>query len=464
MNRPDESPTPTPPVLSAPAGGALRALWHLLQPVLVMLLLLVVVGGTLGGAAVWLLRSAEGTAWLLARVPGLDVQGTQGALLSDRFGADRVVVRWDAGRQSVTIDGLQADGLRWHWHPSSGAWIGLDAQHLKARRVDVQTGPAGPRPVQMPRTLQLPLRLQAARVDVAELQIDGLTPMQALQGTGVSLWEPGGREYMVDTLVFDWDRAHIEGQASLGANPPFTLQAQARIRARADDARLADWTAEARATGPLAAFDLQATLRGTARRAQAAAPALDVDAGITPLDAWPIGRLRLRTQALDLSALLSGAHPDRAQRPHGHRQPLAQRAAGGHHRAGQRVARALERRPGAGEPPAGPAAQPRRRPPAPADRELRPAAGPRQRSGRTLARQWPVGRPPPAAGQPDRRAAAPPAGQPRRRDERVGAAGLHAVRPALARPVGGGPGTSARVVGRAAQHAGRAHRGQPAAR
>ena len=310
MNRPDTpatpDPAPTVPLLRAP-GGALRALWHLLQPVLVMLLMLALVGSTVGGVAVWLLRSAEGTAWLLARLPGIDVQGTQGALLSERFAAERIIVRWDAGRQSVTIDGLLAEGLHWQWHPAAGAWVGLDAQRLQARRVDVQTGPPGPRPIQMPRTLQLPLRLTAAQFDLDELQINALVPMKSLRGRGLGLWEPGGREYRADDLAFDWDRAHLEGQVSLGANPPFTLQAQARATSRTTQDATAAWTAEARANGPLAAFELQATLRGTARRSGATAPELDVTAGITPLNAWPIGRLRLRTRALDLAGLLSTA-------------------------------------------------------------------------------------------------------------------------------------------------------------
>ena len=109
----------------------------------------------------------------------------------------------------------------------------------------------------------------------------------------------------------------------MGANPPFTLQAQARLSARAGDgvsaragdgvsastgdATMADWTAQASANGPLAQFDLRATLRGTALRGGSMAPSLDVDAAITPLQAWPLGRLRLRTQALDLSALASKA-------------------------------------------------------------------------------------------------------------------------------------------------------------
>lgn len=298
---------PPPAALPAPPpapGGPLRAAWQLLKPVLAVALLLAVVAASLGGAAVWLLRHEQGTAWLLARLPGVEVRGPQGALLSDRFAVERLVVRWNAGQQSVAIDGLVGSGLRWRWHPEPGIWLGLEAAQLQARRVEVQTGPPAPGPVTMPRTLGLPLRLDAAQVDVGELQIDGLPPAHALQGRRLRLWEPGGREYHIDSLAFDWDRAHIEGTVSLGAHPPFTLQAQLRASARGDGPA---WTADATAAGPLARFELKATLRGQAAVRAVPPPALDIEAAITPLEAWPVGRLRLLTQGLDLQSLYSGA-------------------------------------------------------------------------------------------------------------------------------------------------------------
>lgn len=304
-------------VTVAPRGGPVRALWQLLQPVLAMLLLLAVVGGALGGVAVWLLRSAEGTAWLLARLPGLEVRGTRGALLSERFAVEHLVVRWDGGRQSVTIEGFDGQGLDWAWHPAPGALLGLRAAQLQARLVAVHTGPPGPRPITMPRSLQMPLRLHAAQVHLAELRIDGITPLRNLQGQGVHLWEPGGREYRADAVTLDWDRARIDGDIAFGALPPFTLQSSARLVERTADGTPPAWTAQARVQGPLARFEFTVGLQGTAvaapRPRQAAAgtpavaPALDVEATITPLDAWPLARLRLRTQALDLAALASGA-------------------------------------------------------------------------------------------------------------------------------------------------------------
>ncbi len=315
MQTPDERPPPppslpadtaaTPAKPPAAPGGPLRAIWYLLQPVLlVALLLALVVAGGAGGAA-WLLRSEDGSRWLLARVPGVDVQGLQGALLSQRFAAERLVIRWGTGgQQSVAIDGLRAEGMHWQWHPAPGAWLGLKAASLQARRIDVQTGPPGPQPPTLPRTLDVPARLQLDHLQVAELQLDQLAPLRNIDARGIRLWEPGGREFDVPALSLDWERAHLEGAVALGARPPFTLQLQAQARSAVDGP---PWSADLRAAGPLARFDFNGTLRGQPARARAAPPALDVEAQITPLESWPLARLRLHTQALDLSALSAAA-------------------------------------------------------------------------------------------------------------------------------------------------------------
>ncbi|MBK7061350.1 MAG: hypothetical protein IPH51_12810 [Rubrivivax sp.] len=151
-------------------------------------------------------------------------------MLSDAFGAERLVLRWDQGQQSLAIDELQGSGLQWAWHPAAGAWVGLQAAQLKARRVDLQTGPAGPRPIQLPGTLQMPLRLQVTQLQVVELQIDALPPMHAVEGRGVVLWEPGARGYHAEAVTLDRGPSPHRGAGfHPAAQPPFNLQAQARI-------------------------------------------------------------------------------------------------------------------------------------------------------------------------------------------------------------------------------------------
>src|SRR5262245_20733670 len=120
---PTSAPAPAPaPPASAPVApprpprwpGA-RAAWQLMLPALLMLVLLAAVVGIVGGGAVWQLRSAEGTAWLLARLPGVDSRGLEGALISERFAAERLAVK--LGGIAVEIDGLRGDGMAWSWRP-----------------------------------------------------------------------------------------------------------------------------------------------------------------------------------------------------------------------------------------------------------------------------------------------------------------------------------------------------------
>ena len=129
---------PEPPRRIARASPA-RALWQLLQPVLGVVLLLAAVVAALGGAAVWLLRSEAGTQWLLPRLPGVQVTGAHGALLSEALSADLVELRWGGGQKSVRVQALRGEGLRWSWQPAPGQWIGLSAARLSAARVTVIT-------------------------------------------------------------------------------------------------------------------------------------------------------------------------------------------------------------------------------------------------------------------------------------------------------------------------------------
>ena len=332
---------------------------ELLQPVLAMLVLLALVGGMAAGLAVWFAAQPEGTAWLTARLPGVEVKGLQGALLSERFSIERLTVRWGNAQEVVIIHDLQAQGLRWHWHPSSGAWVGLDAQRLQARRVEVLTGPPGPRPIQMPRSLQMPLRLQAAEVEIGDLQIDALPPMQNVQGRNVSLWDPGGREYRAERITMDWDRARIDGSVSLGANPPFTLQAAAALSARDTATR---WPSGRPPRPPRVRWHASSCSWACAARHSARAPPPRCWTPKPRSPRWRPGRWPgcVCAPRRWTCRPCSARHTDRLERPHGHRQPLAHSAGVGHRGAGQRHARPLGRRPRTGAAAAGAAAQPRR--------------------------------------------------------------------------------------------------------
>ena len=59
------------------------------------------------------LSSEAGTAWLLPRLPGVEVRAPQGALLGPRFAAERLRLSVSGGPAEVVIEGLSWEGARW---------------------------------------------------------------------------------------------------------------------------------------------------------------------------------------------------------------------------------------------------------------------------------------------------------------------------------------------------------------
>ena len=177
-------PAPTPPGpgpstgKAAPASrlGLVRQAWRVL--------LAGVLGLPLAGLlARWaVLHNERGTAWLLTGVPGLQVTAPRGALLGPEFSAERVVYRWDQGRQSVDIEGLRWTGAQWRWWLRADTWYGEQTQTLQAQRVAVNTGPATGRAVPVPASLALPFELRVQQVRVGRLEVDKLPAWREVSG------------------------------------------------------------------------------------------------------------------------------------------------------------------------------------------------------------------------------------------------------------------------------------------
>ena len=277
------------------ALGLLRPLW------VVLALMALVLAATFGGGR-WLLLDDAGARWLLARMPGVQVSGLQGALLGDRLLAERLQIRWGAGSSAV-FESLQITGLRWRWRPASGAWLGLEAQSLSARRVVVSTAPDSP-PLQF-KNLQFPAQVHLAQGRVNELVVNSLAPLRDVTLTELRLdGSPGGR-HTVDGLSLRWLGSNVTGRADIGNTAPLPLVAQITVTPEAS-AAAPDWAAVLRAGGTVEQLEVTATLRGVARGGRPA-PVLDLSAQLRPLAAWPLGMLSARTAALDLAALLPGA-------------------------------------------------------------------------------------------------------------------------------------------------------------
>lgn len=244
-----------------------------------------------------LLRSEAGTAWLLGRVPGLQLTAPAGALLGDRLSVQRLVWTGTAGR--LEIDAPALSGLQWRWRPAPGQWLGISLASLTADRVHWQSAPAPApaEPLAAPASLRLPLAVQVP-LRIGTLQFDAAPPLQALQAT-LALGADDGDHHRVDDLRLRWAQGTLRLSARIGSDAPFALAAQADLASRPDQPLR--WQASLQAEGPLAQPALRAQLRGLDDAAQA-----DVDARLSPFAAFPLTALQLRTQGLDLSRLAAG--------------------------------------------------------------------------------------------------------------------------------------------------------------
>jgi translocation and assembly module TamB len=315
MDSPDPNGTaagqPAPAAARSPAWVA-RLGWWVLLPLLVATLL--VVGGSAAGLR-WLLTTESGAQWLLARTPGVQAEGVRGALLGPELQAARL--SFPAGAHRVTIEGLQASGLHWRWHPQPGVWLALDAQSVAARRVVLRRGPPSPPPT----TLEFPFQLALQRLQIDRFELDDQPAVQAIEAQGLRLDSAGSGTHGVQALSLRVQGHALSGQAVIGAAAPLMLQAQLELQpvpaapaASAAASQAAPpppaWTAQLRAQGPLQELDVQASLRAApapGSRPGAATPGLELQARVTPFTAWPLGTLQLQTEALDLSALAPGA-------------------------------------------------------------------------------------------------------------------------------------------------------------
>ncbi len=291
---------PTSDLTRAWRARPLRTAWHLLLPVLAVLLALALVVGAAAAAVVWLLSSEDGTAWLLARLPGVQANGVRGALLSPRWEVERLTIEIGGGLKSVHIENAVAEGLRWSWRPDGQAWVGVQVTRLTARRVLLATGTAkSPGP---PASIASPLLAVIEALEIDEFTIGTLAPLRNVKARG-TLGALGGTLHRIDALAFDAERVHGEASGEIGTARPFELSARAALRPR-DVAPSAQWAAQLVARGALERFAASATLRGTAREGHAA-PSLDLAATIASFARWPIASLKGNTDALDLASLSS---------------------------------------------------------------------------------------------------------------------------------------------------------------
>jgi translocation and assembly module TamB len=294
---PASAPLPPPPPAARRRRRGLRALAFALIAVALLAL-------TLLAALWWSVRSESGAAWLLSRLPGVQVESPQGVLLGD-FAARRVRVQLPGAGGAITLDDVAWRGLRLERAPAP-LWLRITLDSLVARRIELAVAPATGAPSAPPTELLLPVEFDLQSLRIGELHADaiGAVPLRDLAAR-VHLGANAGGEHRIDDFVLDRDRLHAQGNARITSAAPLTLAATLVLTQQADAAQPA-WSAAAKLAGPLAAPLLEATLRAEPTP-QRPAQALDLRAALRPFAAWPLGEVRASATALDLAAFSSAA-------------------------------------------------------------------------------------------------------------------------------------------------------------
>jgi len=278
-----------------------RIAWAIGILLLTVLVLLIAAGSGLW----WSVRSDVGTAWLLSKLPGLQVTDGKGTLWGD-YSAERIEFLIPGGGK-VVMTGFGWRGMHISRAPwaRDGARVAMDELH--AARVDLELpGDTQQAPRKPPKQMRLPVELEVTSVRIGEFHAAALgnTPLRDMQAH-VHLGAERGSLHRVDGLALAWDRLKGSGTLRLAADAPFAIDAKVDL-AQDAVANLPAWNATATLIGPLTQPTLNANVRA---RPSAGRPeqTLAARAGLRPFAAWPLAELQASTKALDLSAFHSDA-------------------------------------------------------------------------------------------------------------------------------------------------------------
>ena len=267
--------------------------------------------------ALW--RSEGGTRWLLQHVPGLTVVDVQGSF----GGGDLHIGSLRALEPGVQVDvtHLSVTGLDLRWHPHPGTWIGASFTAWMADAVHVTPLPSktpAAAAAAAPTSLRSPVAIDVASLRVGSLTIGATAPLRDVRAA-LAIGADGGKLHRVDHLRFGWERVEAEGRVTAQADMPLALDvslaahdAPQAAAPAASAAPLPHWAASATLRGPLAGFDVVASLQGEPRPGRAA-PQASASAHVTPFASLPVSEVFAKTTELDLRALSDGAPATRLE-------------------------------------------------------------------------------------------------------------------------------------------------------
>lgn len=255
-----------------------RSLRILRAGVIVLALLLALVAGFV----TWLLHRPSGGAWLMAHLPGVQIEAPEGSLMGE-FSARRLVISWPGG--SAELRGLHWKGLG--LTASDGLLL---ARELVVDEVVIRSQ-ASDKPVTIPPDLTLPLGVHVASLRVGKLSwAPDQPPLLGLEG---QLNLPRRGTHHIQLKAARWQHLTLAGEARIASAAP--LQTDATLRVQQTETTDLPWSAVAAVTGPLTRLKAKAEL-------EAAHQTLKVDGEVQPFAPWPVNALQLKADKLDLSA------------------------------------------------------------------------------------------------------------------------------------------------------------------
>jgi len=168
-----------------------------------------------------LLGTEGGSRWLLARVPGLEVNDFQGRL-GGTWQASRLI--WSDAGSRVEV---QAPLL--NWSPACLLRAKLCIDQLHAQRIDMAFAPseqpADTGPLQLP-ALRLPLAIELGEVKVGQLRLDGSDLLGDLHLA--AHWTATGLR--VDSLQLQRDDLHVDVQGDVQPEGDWPVQLQGQVQ------------------------------------------------------------------------------------------------------------------------------------------------------------------------------------------------------------------------------------------
>jgi translocation and assembly module TamB len=250
-------------------------------------LAVLIAAATLGGAAAWLLYTAPGFAWSVARLgqvagAALVLEEARGTL-SGGMTVRRLSYALEDGTK------IEARDLALRLSPASLLALAPRVLDLQCAELAITLAPAAG-PSTPPDSLALPVAVHVARVRIGRLRVGA--PGDAVELANVAFGYSGdGSSHRVYDAAFEFGGTRIAGDASMGAAPPFSIDASVNAaREAAPAGKLAT-----RLRGPLQRIAVTAQVDSTGGRAV-------IEGMLTPYDPLPLASLRATMTDLDLRA------------------------------------------------------------------------------------------------------------------------------------------------------------------